>query len=366
MKILVTGAHFTPAVATIEQLKKIKGVEVVYVGRKTTLEGDNTPSVESQVFPLLGVKFIPLITGRLQRVFTIHTIPSLSKIPIGLAKAFYIIFSEKPDVVLSFGGYVAMPVVLMAWLWSIPIIVHEQTLIPGLANRISSFFADKIALSFDNGLLRGKKVVLTGNPLRREIIDISLGAKLVHPPGGQRLPVVLIMGGNQGSHIINLAVESCLNKLLKISAVYHQTGDSKYRDYERLGQLGWLGSLRERYIVKKWIGKEYGEILQKADLVVSRAGINILTELAWLGKPALLIPIPVGEQKKNAKYFKEQGLAKVISQSKLSGETLLENIRSMLNNLSHLKTKAQKIRKVIIPDAAKRLALETALLVKDR
>lgn len=361
MKILVTGAHFTPAVATIEELKRKDGVEVVYVGRKTTLEGDKTLSVESKVLPSLGVKFIPIMAGRLQRTFTIHTIQSLLKVPIGLFQALYIILSEKPDVILSFGGYVAVPVVVAGWLFSIPIIIHEQTFVSGVANRICSVFADKIAISFVGSAFKGEKVILTGLPIRRDIIGTSRGASLIH----RRLPIILVMGGNQGSHIINLALEGCLKELLKMAVVYHQTGDSRYRDFERLeglGKLGGLGILRERYTVKKWIGEEYGEVLQEADLVVSRAGINTLTELALSKKPALLIPIPNKEQSKNARYFEGLGLARILPQSKLSAEALLENIDTMLKSLDHLREKARKAQTVIIPDAAKRLALETVLL----
>lgn len=361
MKILVTGAHFTPAVATIEELRKFKETEIVYVGRKTTQEGDNSPSVESQVLPTLGVKFIPIITGRLQRDFTINTIPSLLKIPIGFLQSFLIIFKEKPDVLLSFGGYVAVPTVITSWLFSIPIIVHEQTLITGLANRISAFFADKIAVSFKDNQFKGEKVVLTGNPVRREIIEESKVAKLTHSNG---LPTVLVMGGNQGSHVINLALEGCLEKLLQIARVYHQTGDSKFKDFEKLKGSGNSGRFGERYDVRKWIGDEYPKILQEADLVVSRAGINTLSELALLGKPALLVPIPNREQRKNAKYFENLKFTKTLLQSQVSGDTLLQNVKHMLKNINSLKEKAKGARKVIILDAAKKLALETILLVK--
>lgn len=355
MKILITGTHFTPAVATIEELRKMSGPEMVYVGRKTTLEGDKTQSVESKVLPALGVKFVPIIAGRLRRSLTVFTLFSLLKIPIGFLQAFFIILSEKPDVILSFGGYVAVPVVIVGWLFSVPVIIHEQALVPGLANRITSGFADKIAVSFDNRAFKGDKVIITGLPIRRGIIEISRSMSRGH----SELPTVLIVGGNQGSHIINLALEGCLRELLKMVVVYHQTGDSKFRDYERLEKLGKLG---ERYTVKKWIGEEYGEVLQEADLVISRAGINTLTELALLGKPTLSIPIPNVEQNKNARYFEGLGLVKVLPQSKLSAETLLENISTMLKSLDHLKIKAKEAKKVIVPDAANRLALETILL----
>lgn len=359
MKILISGAHFTPAVAVIEELKKMEpGVKIVYVGRRTTQEGDKTQSVESKVLPNLGVKFIPIIAGRLQRSFSIYTILSLLKIPIGFIQAIYILLSEKPDVILSFGGYVALPLVIVGWLFSIPIIIHEQTLVSGLANKISALFADKIAVSFKESLFKKEKVILTGNPIRSEIIQIPRGVKLKHPKGVQ----ILIMGGNQGSHVINLAIEECLPKLLKIAQVYHQTGDSKYKDYERLSEKSGEG-----YIVRKWFGQEYAQVLQKADLVISRAGINTLTEISFLRKPALVIPIPYlynDEQNKNAKFFENLGLVRILPQSKLNGKNLLANIKSTLSDIKNLKVKTEAARAIVIPDAAKRLALEV-LLLKD-
>lgn len=350
MKVLITGAHFTPAVALAQELKKTYGVAVVYVGRKTTQEGDETPSAELKVIPALGIKFIPIITGRLQREFTKYSIPSLLKIPVGFLQAFFILFKEKPDVILSFGGYVALPLVFVGWLFSVPIIVHEQTLVSGLANRISGLFADKIAVSF---MTQNPKAILTGNPLRRKILDC---VKPYHPRGVN----ILITGGNQGSHVINLAVEACLDKLTKIASTIHVTGNNKFNDFERLEKLQ-----SERYIVKKWIDDQWAQVLNKADLVISRAGINTLSELAYLGIPALVIPIPFqDEQNKNAKFFENLGLVKILPQSKLSAESLLKNIKACLRDLDNLKLKAKMAKKVIIPDAAKRLALETMLLVR--
>lgn len=368
MKVMVTGTHFTPAVAVIEQLKELGKLEIIYVGRATTQEGDSTQSVESQVLPSLGVKFIPLITGRLQRTFTVYTIPSLLKIPIGLIQSLFIVLLEKPNVILSFGGYVSVPIVFMGWLFSIPIIVHEQTLVSGLANKISSWFADKIAVSFETGYFKGDKVVLTGNPIRSEILKIGKSGKYAN----KKLPTILILGGNQGSHVLNLAIGVILSKLLKIANVYHQTGDSKYRDFERLtelisGNLGSSGIFRERYKIAKWIDKEYPEILQEADLVISRAGINTLTELAYLGKPAIVVPLPYlyqNEQNKNAKYFEEFGLVKVLPQSQLSAETLFQKIKNMIGNLPKLKEAAKGAKVTVVPGAANRLALETVLLAE--
>lgn len=377
MKVIITGAHFTPAVATIEQLKKYQDVNLIYVGRKTTLEGDNTPSVESQILPQLKIKFIPLIMGRLQRDFTIYTIPSLMKIPIGFLQALYIIIKEKPNVILSFGGYVSVPMVIIAWLFSIPIIIHEQSLVLGLANKICSPFADKIALAFDKGYgLKEEKTIVVGNPIREEIIrhdgEVSPEyQKIFTAAKKNHLPIILITGGNQGSHVVNLAAEEILETLLKMACVIHITGDNKFKDFERqesLGKSGELGELGERYIVKKWIGKEMGFCLSNADLIISRAGANTLTESTYFEKKVLAIPIPYlyqDEQMKNAKYFEQFGNVRILFQSKLSGENLFNTIKIMLKDLNKLNQKAKEIKKTIIVDAAKRLALETILLAEN-
>lgn len=374
MKILITGTHFTPAVAVINELKKRKDMEIVYVGRGTTQEGDPTPSQESGEIPKLGVKFISIIAGRLQRSLTFYTIPSLLKLPIGFIQAFYIVLREKPDVILSFGGYIGIPVVFTGYLLSIPIIIHEQTLVSGLANKLSSLFADKIAVSFETDkLFKDKKTVLTGNPIRDEVLHpgVKLPSEyqdIFTVSRKEKLPLILIMGGNQGSHTINIALERILNQLKKISCLIHVTGESKYYDFERLIKLQ-----DERYLVKKWIGKEYGAILKKVDLIICRAGINTLTEIAYMDKPALVIPIPYlyqDEQNKNAKYFANLGLARILPQTKLSGKSLLRHIQDCFNdlNLSRVKSRdqwsknMQRGERLNIPDAAKNLALETILL----
>lgn len=361
MKILITGTHFTPAVAVIRELRKMEPrADIVYVGRKTTQEGDDAPSIESKVLPNEGVKFIPIITGRLRRHFSFYTIVSLFKIPIGFIQAFFILLFEKPNVVLSFGGYVAVPIVILSWFGSIPIIIHEQTLTLGLANKISSYFADKIAISFEGSFPKGEKIILTGNPLRHEIISKLATPKLTQ----KNIKTILVMGGNQGSHVINLAIEKTLPNLLKITQILHQTGYSKYKDYDRLQELKIAKNLDDKYRVVKWFGQDYAQVLQSADLVVSRAGINTLLELAYFGKPALVIPIQNKEQNQNAKFFQKLGLVKILPQNKLTQKNLLIEIKGMLKNIDDLNIRAKESKKIVIQDAAKRLALETLLLGK--
>lgn len=359
MKILITGAHFTPAQATIEELKKYSGIELIYLGRRHTLEGDKALSVESQILPKMGVKFYSLMAGRVRRYLSLQTVISWIKIPIGFIQAFLIVSKEQPGVVLSFGGYVAVPVVISAWLLNIPIITHEQTLVSGLANRICALLADKVAVSFEvDYKFPIEKTILTGNPIRSELINPK-SEKFEHP-------LILIMGGNQGSHSINQAVLSCLGDLTKLGLVIHQTGDSKFKDFEKLSEI--KQSLNtSRYQVMKWIdGVKLGSILKASDLCISRAGANSLSELAYFGVPTLVIPLPnlyQDEQNKNAKFFSELGLAKVLPQRELTGSKLLETVKLMLND-PNLKKKAKGAESVLIKDAARRLAQETYLLAK--
>lgn len=360
MKVLVTGAHFTPAQATIEELKKLEDIDIIYIGRKHTMEGDPTPSVESQILPKLGVKFIPISAGRLRRFLSLGTLVSLFKIPIGFIQAFYYLVKEQPDVGLSFGGYTAVPVVVSAWLLSIPIITHEQTLVSGLANKICSFFADRIAVSFDIDYSFPKdKITLTGNPTRVDLINAE-------PKKFPLRPMILIIGGNQGSHLINESVSKILDELTDLGYVIHQVGDSKFKDYEKLMKQKKILQSPERYQIYKFIdSQELGSILKSADLVISRAGANILTELALFGIPTLLIPIPYlyqDEQNVNAKFFAELGLVDILSQKELTPDNLIDKVKNMLTSLDKLKKKAKTAKNVVIKDAAKRLTLEVLLL----
>lgn len=363
VKILVTGAHLTPAVAVCEELKK-EGGKIVYVGRNSTMEGQSVKSFESRVFPALAIKFIPLIAGKLQRYISVYSIVSLLKIPVGFVQAFFILLQERPDVILSFGGYVGLPIVFCGWLLSIPIIIHEQGLQMGLTNKISSYFADRIAISFkETKTLSNRTTTVTGNPLRQEIlipgkINEDYGRFFLNAKK-DKTPVIFITGGIQGSHIINQCVENSLASLLKKFYVIHQTGESAFGDFERLSKLQ-----NTRYLVKDWIGKEIGHVMKFADVLVCRAGINTLSEVTFLGKSALVIPIPYQkEQLKNARFFEQLGTILVIPQTKLSPKIFSDSLETIVKEKIFFEKNKKKAKEILIKDASKRLALETMLLL---
>jgi len=273
-----------------------------------------------------------------------------------------------------------VPVVISAWFLSIPIIIHEQTLVSGLANEISAFFANKVAISFKGDQIRkDRRMVFTGNPMRKAILEsyenrsrdkvTALSpdiTQIVKISQKEKKPLIYITGGNQGSHLINEAIRQILEDLTKVACIVHQTGDSKFNDFDKMTSKQKSLSHPQRYLVKKWLEVEdLAELLKKVDLVISRGGINILYELAYFSIPTLVIPIPYlykDEQTTNACYFGKLGLAQVLWQVDLTAEKLYQTVAKMLKNLPQLKKQAQNAHPIAIADAAKRLALETLLL----
>jgi len=342
MKIVIVGGHLSPALAVIE---KLKPEEVFYIGRKHAFEGDKALSLEFQEIEKLNIPFFALNTGRLQRKFTKHTLLSLGKIPLGFAQSIAILKKINPDVVLGFGSYLFLPVAMAAKLLNIPVVVHEQTLEAGYANKIVSKIAKKVCISWKSSesFFPKEKVILTGNPLRQEIINIRQVKS-----SENKIPLIYVTGGGAGAHAINLLVEKSLDKLLEKFSIIHQTGWSEiYRDFERLER-----QKNKRYECKKFLNvKEAALAISNADLVVGRSGINTVTELIYLKKPAFLIPISVGqnnEQLKNAKYIQNLGLGEYKEQYLLTPELFVSTIESML-----VKIKSYKLREELsFEDAA--------------
>jgi UDP-N-acetylglucosamine--N-acetylmuramyl-(pentapeptide) pyrophosphoryl-undecaprenol N-acetylglucosamine transferase len=344
MKVILIGGHLSPALSVLEALPK--NTEILFVGRKYALEGDSALSLEYKTITSLGVPFVGLNTGRLQRKLTKFTLLSLLKLPFGAIKSFLILIKFRPDVVVGFGGYVSIPVIFCAFILRIPIVIHEQTMEIGLANRLVSRFAKKICISWDSSreYFPKDKVVLTGNPVRKFSILNSKFSIF-----GNKLPIIYITGGSSGSHSINALIEGIIKELLTAYNVIHLAGDThEYRDFERLEQLRreLPVELQDNYILKKFIDpSQIGDLINSSSLVISRSGINTVTELIYFEKPALLIPLPFSqndEQLKNARFLEEIGLGKVLPQSKLSRKKLLQAIKSVFRNIKNYKIDKEK------------------------
>jgi len=359
MKVGIIGGHLTPALAVIEKLPDT--VEVVYFGRKYAMEADNAVSLEYQAIHARGIHFVEFTTGRLQRTFTRHSITSLSKIPEGFKHARNLLKQENVDVVIGFGGYVSIPLCLSAKLLGIPVIIHEQTLGIGLANKIIAPFANAICISWEESkrfFPKKQQVLITGNPLVASNLKESLFLKNFD----RSHPLIVIVGGSQGAHVLNSAVEHSLASLLEKYTIIHQTGDAKqFGDYDRLAlkRLTLPIALQKRYSVEKFIDpSEIESIYKAADLVVGRAGINTVTNLLLLNKPALLVPIIVGqknEQLTNALMFSNTGLGEVLEQEKLTPDIFLEKINHMIHALDSYVNRSRRDMRKLHEDAAERI-----------
>jgi len=322
MRILITGGHLSPALAVIEvYLEKGLPDEIIFVGRKYINEFEKTLSLEYREITKRNIRFIPLKAGRFTRILSFRSFLNLLYIPVGFVKAWQIVRKEKPDIILSFGSYLALPIAVVGFFHKIPIFTHEQTISPGLTNKIIGFLAKKVFLAFPEAekFFDKNKVEIVGNPVREVIFTIKKKTPLIK----KDRPVIYITGGSLGSHAINNHVKNIIQKLLDKYIIIHQTGDTKqYHDYEDLLMIKEKlpKRLQSRYFLRKhFFDEELGYIYGNADIVISRAGANTFFELLALRKPTIFIPLPWAannEQYFHAQIFKKKGREKSLIKTK--------------------------------------------------
>jgi UDP-N-acetylglucosamine--N-acetylmuramyl-(pentapeptide) pyrophosphoryl-undecaprenol N-acetylglucosamine transferase len=363
VNILLTGGHAaTTAIATIEEIqKRHSNWHLFWVGPKSAVEGKFVPTLASTIMPKMGVKFIPITTGRLQRRFTIWTIPSLLKIPYGILQSFKIVFEIKPKIIISFGGYASVPVCFAAWVLRIPVFIHEQTVAVGLANRINSIFATKILIARQESAkyFPEKKIILIGNPINAEIAKIKAKSKI------SKTPVIYITGGSSGAQKINKVISDSLYELLKKYKLIHQTGKLDYDEFKKKRE-SFPSDLQKNYEVYDFIDPaDVPNVFDRADIVVSRAGANTLSEIMVTKRPAVLIPIPwtaYDEQTENAKMVENIGLAKVLEEKDLSTQNLLNKLDEVVKNWKNMVNKSDNSIADLDRNASKRFVDEIELM----
>lgn len=347
MKILITGGHLAPALAIIEELKTKPDVEVVFIGRKYALDSEKTISLEYKEIQKRGIKFIPLQAGRLTRILSIKSLRNIIRVPLGFYRAFFIVKEQRPDLILSFGGYLALPIVFWGYLFKKRIYTHEQTIKLGIANKIIGFLSKKIFVAFGETkkYFPENKTIVTGNPVRKatfRIIKKPFNIK-------KEKPVIYITGGSLGSHSINEHIKKIIFKLLKNFIVIHQTGESKeYHDFEDLQEI--KSNLPEKlssryYLVEHFYEDEIGYVYSQSDLVIGRAGANTFFELINLKKPAILIPLPWSsgkEQQHHAEIFAKNGAGEIFHQIE-SSEKLFRIVMHMIKNLKKYQNNFRSI-----------------------
>lgn len=354
----------TPAFAVIAEMKERGYADFVWVGHKYNQYKNKETSPEYQTVRKLNIPFINLRAGKLNRTWGndwFAGLINLVKIPWGFIHSFWIIFRHKPDVIMSFGGYLALPIVIVGRLFRKKILTHEQTAVTGLTNKILPKFADKVLISWPSSqqYYPEDKTVLTGNPLRPEIFEVESDTFTFD----NHLPVVYITGGNQGSHKVNQAVFEQLPEILQICNLIHQTGNSSItKDAEMANKmkLSLPMEIQTRYKPKTFVFEnEIGEAFSKANLVVARSGANTTYEILALGKMTIFVPIPWvthNEQFLNAQIAAEAGLATILEEPRLNGINLLRTLELALElqsnqkgfndkNLSEIQEEARNIVK---------------------
>ncbi len=336
-KLLITGGHVTPALAVIDALYRKKlPCELIFVGRKYVNRRETAYSFEYNEVIKRDIPFIHMEAGRLTRVVGLQSFYNLLKVPAGFLMAFKILAQQKPDIVLTFGGYIGLPIALAARMQGIRVYSHEQTICPGLANRMISRLARKTFVSFPQSAVYFDKsrVLVTGNPLRQSVF--TSGKPVFIMPS---LPCIYITGGSLGAHSVNTHIERILPDLLKKYVVIHQTGNvAEFKDFQRLLELknSLSSDLSERYFPKEHFSdEEIGWVYSVAKMVVGRSGANTFFELMALKKPAVFIPLPWSahdEQRRQALLFKESGLGEIFEQNRPSSE-LFRMINSVMDTL---------------------------------
>ena len=323
-KIILTGGgtagHVTPNLALLPALRE-EDFEIHYIG---SYNGIERRLIEAASIPYDGIS-----SGKLRRYFDLKNFSDPLRVLKGYFEARKLMKKYKPDIVFSKGGFVAVPVVLAAKHYKVPVIIHESDMTPGLANKICIPAASKVCCNFPETLkyLPEDKAVLTGSPIREELLhgDRLAGLQYAHLSADR--PVILIIGGSLGSVTVNQAVRGILPQLLKTYQVIHICGKGNL-DESLIGTEG--------YVQYEYIKQELADLFALSDIVISRAGANAICELNALKKPNLLIPLSAnasrGDQILNARSFERQGFSMVLEEEEITESTLLNAIRELYQN----------------------------------
>ena len=317
-KIILTGGgtagHVTPNLALLPSLRK-EEFEIHYIGSYN--------GIERRLIEDAGIPYDGISSGKLRRYFDIKNFSDPLRVLKGYGQAKRLMKQYRPDIVFSKGGFVSVPVVLAAKHYKIPVIIHESDMTPGLANKICIPAAKKVCCNFPETLnyLQKDKAVLSGSPIREELLTGDRLSGLQYAGLSANRPVILVIGGSLGSVTVNHAVRSILPKLLSQFQVIHICGKGNL-DESLIGTSG--------YVQYEYVDKPLRHLFAAADLIISRAGANSICEILALRKPNILIPLSAaasrGDQILNANSFAKQGFSTVLEEEVLTSDTLYQAV----------------------------------------
>lgn len=354
-----TAGHLYPVVAVARKIRERRpNAQLYFIGPKT---------IGAEILAPEGIVYKKIMAGKLRRYLTSTNFFDLFfKLPLGIIQCLWIVWRLMPDVLFCKGGFGSLPAALVAWLYRVPIIVHESDSIPGLSNRIIGKIASRVAVAFPEAkdFFPAAKTALVGNPMRENLSGgTKEAAKQIFQLKGDK-PLLFITGGSQGAEAINTIVFSILPRLLEKVEVIHQCGQPNVESIkQQLPQTIPADSLLNQYyhyygfLDSEQMKQAYGA----ADLVLSRAGANSINEIANLGKPSILIPLPESagnHQTRNAFSYAKTGGAIVFEQANLTPNILFDKITSLIQNQELLARMNQGALNFAYPDADEKLAQE--------
>lgn len=347
-----TGGSVAPLIAVYEELKNDNDYLFYWVGTKD--------GVERKMLKSANIKYFSINCGKLRRYWSWQNFVDVINFMHGLLQSFFILAKERPDIIISAGSFVSVPLVWVGWFFRIPVLIHQQDVRAGLANKLMSWSAKKVSVTFAKSLKDyGRKAVLIGNPIRKELIEVRVSKQEALAKLGlvKDKPVLLILGGGTGSLAINKLIESNLDNLSKFLQIIHITGRGKsiicadksnYHGFEFLDTFGLI------------------KVFAAADVVVSRCGMSVLSELSFFGLPSILIPIPNSHQEVNAQLFAENKAAIVIDQGKISDIDFVKIIRDLMGNQAARQELSINIQKIIKKGANQELVKIIKELINER
>ncbi len=376
MRVLVsgggTGGHIYPALAVAMQLRDKYQAEILYLG--------SDDGLETELAPAAGFALATVRAGKLNRYVSWRTVTGVARVPVGMGQAVSIVRNFKPRVAFTSGGYVAVPTGLAARMNGVPLLMHQQDVPPNLSNRLIAPIATRISVAFSDSLafFPARKTLQLGNPVRQAILDVRQQS----PQEARKalgcdaeLPLLLVTGGSQGARHLNQEVCRALPDLLKQCQVLQISGKKLFEETRKLSEgvlAGGNEELRGRYHLVPYMDAEMPLALQAASLVICRSGAATLSELAVLGKPSILVPLPPAlgssPQEANAEMFRKKQAAQVIRNDNLKPEILVERVMSIISSTALIQTMTDAALVLAKPQATQDIAAEVMkiALSKDR
>lgn len=363
-----SGGHVYPLLAVTEKLKSLSAsrnwdLDIHYMG---VLDAWSAILLE-----VPGIKFHRIASAKIRRYFSIFNLFALPKFIFSSIQALIKMYWIMPDAIFSKGGTGALPVVLAGWFYRIPIIVHESDSVPGASNLLSGKFAKKVFLSFENAMnfFNPKKTLLVGHPLRQDLVGNSAPQDFAKEEMGfsSDKPLLLVLGGSQGSKRINEFILINLSELLRFTQVLHQTGPDNFLEVEKLSKAALSElSLKEnidfRYQCVPFLTGKMKTAYEAADVVVSRSGSGTIFEIAAFGKPSILIPLPESagdHQRLNAIEFSQNGSAVIIEENNLIPSIFQKTVKEILGNAALKEKMGQASASFFKPGAVNTITEES-------